>query len=249
MALGYTLLIPEKVAVEFRLAGLGSRIMAFLIDLFVMLLISFFIVLFSAIIARLGAYGFAGLSLYLTMLIILFGYHIAFEALWNGQTLGKRALGIRVKMTDGSPLTPGGAFARNILRLADMIPSTYTVGFIAIFFSEKSQRLGDLVANTIVVHETRNVEPVPISSPLSETEHPLEDLVGDLRGMTIEEYLAVKTLCDRFPQLPVRVQDRLSREVWQPIANRYHISSYRNIHPVYLMEAAVMKYARKNGLL
>jgi hypothetical protein len=77
----------------------------------------------------------------------------------------------------------------------------------------------------------------------------LEELVGDLRGMTLEEYLAVKTLCDRYPDLPVPVQQRFLREVWQPVANRLGIGSYADIHPVYLMEAAVMKYARKHGLL
>jgi hypothetical protein len=180
---------------------------------------------------------------------VVVGYHILLEAFWNGQTLGKKALGIRVRMADGSPVTPGAAFMRNVLRLGDFLPSFYTLGLMAMFFTEKSQRLGDVAANTIVVKERRNVDPIPLSSPLTEEQHPLEELVGDLRGMTIEEYLAVKTLCDRYPDLPREVQQKLVREVWLPVANRHGVGAYYDVHPVYLMEATVMKYARRNGLL
>lgn len=248
MPVEYAILTPEKVAVKYPLAGIGSRVGAYLIDTIAMGILIYAVSMLTLLIAFVSP-GMGMLVMAVLTLVIFLGYHILLEALWNGQTLGKKAFGIRVKMADGSPVTPGAAFLRNILRLGDMLPSFYTLGLMAMFFTEKSQRLGDLAANTIVVRERRNVDPVPLSTALTEAEHPLEELVGDLRGMTIEEYLAVKTLCDRYPDMPSNVQQKLLKEVWLPVANRHGIGSYMDVHPVYLMEATVMKYARRHGLL
>lgn len=244
----YAVLTPEKVAVKFPIAGIGSRVTAYVIDLIVMGVAFYAMAMLSTALAFVSP-GLGIFWLAVSTLLVFIGYHIVLEALWNGQTLGKKAMGIRVRMSDGSPVTPGAAFMRNVLRLGDFLPSFYTLGLMAMFFTEKGQRLGDIAADTIVVRERRNVGPVPVDSALTTTEHPLEHLVGDLRGMTVEEYLAVKTLCDRYPDLPAHVQQRFLSEVWQPVANRLGIGSYADIHPVYLMEATVMKYARKHGLL
>lgn len=248
MALEYTILTPEKVAIHYRLAGVGSRLGAYLID--VILIFAFGAILLNLIGALvLFSPGVAMFLMFVLVLALPTAYHMIFEALWNGQTLGKRAAGIRVRMADGSPITPGAALMRNLMRYVDILPGAYTVGILSMFFTERSQRLGDIVADTVVVHERKNVDTFTVNSPLTAVEHPLEHLVGDLRGMTMEEYLAVKTLCDRYPNLPVGVQARLISEVWQPVANRHQIPAYQGVHSVYLMEAVVMKYARKNGLL
>ncbi len=248
MALEYTILTPEKVAIHYRLAGVGSRLGAYLIDVVVITvacIIAINLIGAFAILSPSVAFFF----LFLLILALPVLYHILFEALWNGQTLGKKALSIRVRMSDGSPITPGAAFMRNLIRYVDMLPGSYTVGILSMFFTEKSQRLGDLVADTIVVHERKNTGVFSVNSPLTAVEHPLEHLIGELRGMTMEEYLAIKTLCDRYPNLPTNVQARLVSEIWQPIANRHQIPAYQGVHPVYLMEAVVMRFARRNGLL
>lgn len=245
----YSIVTPEKVAVEFRLAGIGSRIFAAFIDVIVM----FMLLMSGAFLSTTILPMSVGLGLLLFQLVVLFviaGYSILLESVWNGQTIGKKMMGIRVRMADGSPVTPGAAAIRSVLRLGDLLlPVLTALDIILLFLSARAQRLGDIAANTIVVHERRNVDAVPLSSGLSDFEHPLEELVGDLRGMTVEEYLAIKTLCDRFPELPPNVQARLLRDVWQPVANRYSIPTYSDVHPVYLMEAVVMKYARRHGLL
>lgn len=244
----YTVLTPEKTLVEYRIAGLGSRVFAYLIDL-VLLIAYMMLVTYAATVLAFLDPGAATLVAAVASLAVPFGYHWLFETFWNGQTPGKKALGLRVRMADGTPITPAAAFLRNALRIADMLPGTYTVGITAIFFTERSQRLGDLAAGTIVVHEGTNKDPVRLASGLTSEQHPLEHLLPDIRGLTLEEYLAVKTLCDRYPELPASVQQRMLKEVWMPVALRLKIPEYSNIHPVYIMEALVMKYAREKGFL
>ena len=111
-----------------------------------------------------------------------------------------------------------------------------------------SQRLGDLIADTVVVVERRGL-PLYHPAPHAAGIHAYESAVGDLRGMTSEEYLALRRLADRFPELPPRIQFQMIDDVWKPIADRRKIPSYPNIHPLLLIEATVMKYGRQKGLL
>jgi uncharacterized RDD family membrane protein YckC len=70
----------------------------------------------------------------------------------TGQTLGKRLLGIRVVNQDGSRVSFGASFIRNILRIVDALPVLYIVGLITVLATgERRQRVGDLAARTRVV--------------------------------------------------------------------------------------------------
>ncbi|MBX7135781.1 MAG: RDD family protein [Fimbriimonadaceae bacterium] len=241
----YAVLTPDKVVVTYRLAGLGSRIGAQLLDLLIVVAL----IAVTTIVVSIVLPG--GLSNLVASVVVVFGslaYFTLLEGLWNGQTLGKKAARVRVRMADGTPVTFAGAFYRNLLRPADALPIAYLVGFVAIFTNEKSQRIGDLAAGTVVVHEPRGLATFT-PAPYKYGEHPFEYLVGDLRGMTIEEYFAIKRLCDRFPELGFNVQEQMMREVWEPFVRRYDIPPIANVHPVYIMEAVVMKYGRQHDLL
>lgn len=178
----------------------------------------------------------------------IFIYFIAFESLWNGQTLGKRALGIQSRMADGTPLTVPAAFFRALMIPADYLPPFFLVGMMAMFSTPKSQRMGDLLANTVVVATATPIFRFT-AAPHKYGVHPFEDQMPNLRGMTSEEYIVLKRLCDRFPSLPDSVQTQLIAAVWNPLAEKYGIQSVSNVHPVYLMEAVVMKYSRIHDLL
>lgn len=241
MAHELAILSPEKALITYRLAGLGTRMMAHIVDL---LLWCVFIGVLSVVLT-LAHVPF--LIMPLTPLSLML-YFILLEGLWNGYTVGKRAMQIRVCMEDGRPVTFMAAVSRNMIRPADMLPGTYLLGIAAMFTNPRGQRLGDLFARTVVVHTTRALPrftPAPHVLGL----HPLEQHVGDLKGMTSDEYNALRRLCDRFPELPTNVQNRLMRDVWRPIAIRRHIKSLPNIHDIYVAEAVVMKYGRDHGLL
>ncbi len=247
MVLDIAILNPEKTILTYRLASLGVRIGAHLLDL---AFITFVLVVgtFAASIFSVVQPGLVTGLIMAGFVLGPFAYFILFEGLGNGQTLGKRLTGVRVRMADGTPITFGAALGRNLLRPADFLPSFYLVGLAAMFTNPRSQRLGDLVANTIVVYEKRTPGRL-VAAPHLAGIHAFEASIGELPGMTLEEYVTLRRYCDRFPELSKEVQDHLTESVWKPIANRRKVPELSQVHPIYLAEAAVMKYGRKNGLL
>jgi uncharacterized RDD family membrane protein YckC len=241
-------LSPEKTIITYRLSGIGSRILAHILDLFVIIATDYLVAMILIMVLSRIDPTVAVAAVMFCMVFSFFLYFILFEGFWNGQTLGKKALQIRVRMSDGLPITFPAAIARNLMRPADMFPGSYFMGLLSMFCTPKSQRLGDLIGNTVVTYERRAM-PYFTPAPHSAGIHAMESHVGDLRGMTIEEYNALRRFADRFPELPVSIQNQLVREVYQPIAAKRGITPVANVHPIFLAEAAVMKYGREHGLL
>lgn len=156
---------PEGVALRLPAAGPVPRALAWLIDLAIR-----FALVFIASIAF-GLLGSAGMGLYLVLLfLVLWGYPVAFEALWHGQTPGKRALGLRVVAADGAPVGWMASFLRNLMRTVDMLPFGYAFGLAASLADPWSRRLGDVVARTMVVHVAdrghgAGMPPAPAQAP------------------------------------------------------------------------------------
>jgi uncharacterized RDD family membrane protein YckC len=156
---------PEQVELEYTVAGVGSRFVAVLLD---MLMIGAFFVVEVVVLVVIGAASLAspaagklgeaaGKWLVAFMIFINFaifwGYFALFEAYWHGQTPGKRAMKLRVIKDSGRQITLFEALARNLLRVVDWMPSLYLVGVITMLCTKRNQRLGDLAAGTMVVHE------------------------------------------------------------------------------------------------
>jgi uncharacterized RDD family membrane protein YckC len=123
----------------------------------------------------------------LTYFVLTIGYGIALEWFWRGQTLGKRLLRLRVMDVQGLRLQPSQVIIRNLLRFVDSLPALYGLGGIACFISRRSQRLGDLAANTIVVRVPK------ISDP-------------DLEQLLAGKYNSLRD----YPHLAVRLRQRVS---------------------------------------
>src|SRR5205814_1923874 len=124
--------------------------------------------------------------------IIWTSYFIIFEWLWNGQTPGKRWLKLRVIREDGRPVTFWEAAVRNLLRTADMMPAPfYSIGLISVFVSLSDQRIGDMVAGTVVVREREAEAPAfsqvfasPVSDPALRRSFKPVDFVAELNSLT-----------------------------------------------------------------
>ena len=156
---------PEGVALRLPAAGPVPRAYAWLIDL----LIRFGLVLLSAtVFVMLGRFG-TGVYLVLLFLVV-WAYPVVFEAMWHGQTPGKRVMGLRVVSADGAPVGWMASFVRNLMRTVDMLPLGYAFGLASSLLDPWSRRLGDIVARTMVVHAPRRgdgaaLPPAPAFAP------------------------------------------------------------------------------------
>lgn len=106
-------------------------------------------------------------ALGLISFVILWGYFILFETVWNGQTPGKRVMKLRVIRVDGTPITLVEALIRNLARLIDFLPVTYGIGIVTMFINSQSRRLGDLAAGTLVVFDRSEITLESLRSPTS----------------------------------------------------------------------------------
>lgn len=151
------LLTAERVPLTLPVVGLGERGLAYAIDLSIIVACAFallFVYNFWGDIERdLGALSRLGwLLLVATGFLLVAGYDMVGDLVFAGQTPGKRLLGIRVVGEGGLAPDPLASFARNALRLLDVLPLGYGVGTVAVFLTG-AQRLGDLVAGTVVIRD------------------------------------------------------------------------------------------------
>ncbi|MGH2726480.1 MAG: RDD family protein [Actinomycetota bacterium] len=150
---------PEAVALSVDVAGLGSRMIAAMIDLLIQGATALGV---GFAFAGLGGV-FSGTWLTIVLIVLLFtifwGYYPLFEGLWGGTTPGKRAQRLRVVTIDGQPVTIGPVLVRNFLRIVDFIPGAYAVGVLTMLLTRRSQRLGDLAGGTMVIRERKAPEP------------------------------------------------------------------------------------------
>jgi uncharacterized RDD family membrane protein YckC len=148
------LVTPERIAFQYPLAGPFRRAVAYLIDLAIMGVLCV-LALLTSLAVSLGT--ISGLGLFLAAFFVLnFGYGASCEALFNGQTPGKRVVGIRVVSDQGVPITGAQAMLRNLLWAFDGLwPFAYLPAVACMLLTRRFQRLGDLAAGTMVVVEER----------------------------------------------------------------------------------------------
>lgn len=148
---------PEGVELQLRAAGPVARALAFVIDL---LLRGVILVLLSISLSIVGNFGM-GLFLIAVFMMEWF-YPVLFEVYRQGETPGKRMLGLRVLNDNGTPVGWGPSLVRNLLRAVDFLPSFYGFGLASMLLSRDFKRLGDHAAGTIVVYQDRGLRNVAI---------------------------------------------------------------------------------------
>lgn len=234
---------PEAVVFGYQVAGIGSRFMAALVDTIILslLLLTFFCGLGAAtsFTDRSGLGGWVVALVVLFVFALVWGYYIFFEMAWNGQSPGKRWVGLRVVRADGTPLTLVDCLVRNLVRVIDFLPLYYAVGLVTMFSNPQARRLGDYAAGTLVVKEgrgmtlasvqqtlgTRATSPVTPPSPgLSESDYQLIDnFLGrrhelrnrDQLALRIAAAIAAKLGLPQ-PSLPADAEELLARLTRQP---------------------------------
>lgn len=225
-----TIETPEQIALEYPLAGIGSRFMAFFYDTLIQVIITFLAILIMALVMPdLGRYWpsawnwvaavyvFVGFCLY-------WGYFAAFEALWNGQTPGKRKAGIRVIKDSGRPITAFEAISRNFMRVIDSMPGMYGVAVISIFVDKQSRRLGDMVAGTVVVHDKKEESAQPFMN-VSQNDMAATPLgsAAIAQKLTLQELDVIETFLNRRLDLPMTVREQSAKRIADAIAAKLEV--------------------------
>jgi uncharacterized RDD family membrane protein YckC len=242
---------PELVALEFPLAGIGSRFIAILIDY--LLQFAAFIVLMLVMLLFLPSmekFAAASAKWFVAMMIFIpfllqWGYFTLFEGLWHGQTPGKRVAKIRVIQQSGRAITIFESLSRNFVRAIDFLPTFYVVGSISIFVTSRNQRLGDLVAGTLVVHEGQSRDQPSLSTTRLFTEIAQQapatarviTMPADaLSRLNMADLQAIETFLDRRLDMALDVRQSLATRLVASTAARMNLPVLSTMHPETFLE-------------
>jgi uncharacterized RDD family membrane protein YckC len=208
----------EAVALDLRVARIGSRSVAAMIDAIVKLVALWLVVLlFGQLVVLDGAAAQA--ILLVVILAVTMGYPVAMETLWRGRTLGKAAMGLRVVRDDGGPIRFRHAFIRGLLAAVVELPgfTLFVAPIVTSLVNEHGKRLGDIAAGTLVIQErvpTRMMGAVPMPAPLAGWAATL-----DLTRVPNELALAARQFLDRANELAPQARDQMGASITHAIVS------------------------------
>ncbi len=237
---------PEHVMLDLEIAGVGSRLLAAVIDSAIVAAMMLTGVLLAAVLASYGLLPSGGGRAWVVAIAVGLGfavgngYFILFEGLRAGQTPGKRLVGIRVVRETGHPVTLGAATLRNLLRVADFLPPPYLLGLSLIAFHPRAKRLGDLVAGTVVVRD----RPAPAARPAKVTAP--QPSLGDA-PLDDDRFRLLARFATRAADLPQDVRDRIAATLAGRFADRQRPPGLEAAD--FLLDLHARELARRRGRL
>ena len=255
-----TIQTPEQVGFDYVLAGLGSRTAAFLMDTVIRWFI--FLAILAAVLLLLKLLPAINLSklatdpskpwlFWLIALAVLayslvdLGYFLFFEALWSGQTPGKRRQGIRVIRTNGQPIGWLESVIRNILRAIDLVAGLYPIGIVVVFLSRHNQRIGDYAAGTVGIVERKRSAPGDRKqghAPPLLTGPEIEWYVARLKPA---QYQVLRSFLERRDQMEQRPRHDLARLLFHQVFKQRPKSTRMNISYESFIEEIVALYEKR----
>ncbi|HVW08412.1 MAG TPA: RDD family protein [Bryobacteraceae bacterium] len=216
----HTIETPEQIGLDFAVAGVGSRFLAILIDTLIQTGIGIAVAI--AVFAMTFAIGPGGApSVWLLALaafgafLLLYGYFAIFEIIWNGQTPGKRIIGLRVIKDSGRPLTPAETIGRNLMRIVDQMPAMYAIGIVTMFLNSRNKRLGDLVAGSIVIRESKKDKEAPwLAAGTVQQQPPAPQPVSHgAHRISIDDLRLMDTFLNRRNEMEPDVRSRMASQI------------------------------------
>jgi len=208
------------VDMSLRLAGPGTRSLAFLIDWQIRLLVALALILLAALTRLLpgASKGSIAAAVWLISLIlaplIYFLYHPVLEVLMRGRTPGKRKAGARIVTVEGATPTTGSLLMRNVFRLIDCLPGFYVVGLGCCLLTEKRVRIGDLVAGTVLVLDE------------GDSSQALARLGAAMQrsALPLETVRLIQDLLDRWRELEQGPRNRLARDLLAKLDPQFDVT-------------------------
>jgi hypothetical protein len=179
--------------------------------------------------------------------LLQWGYFTLFEGLSHGQTPGKRVAKIRVIQQSGRAITIFESLSRNLVRVIDFLPTFYVVGTISIFVTKRNQRLGDLVAGTLVVHEGQTRDAAPLgntrlftqTAPQAPAAPRATIIPADaLSRLGLADLQAIEAFLERRLDMALDVRQSLAVRLVASTAARMNLRPAANMHPETFLEEA-----------
>ena len=216
----------EQVPLRVELAGLSSRVFAFMIDSALMGAAMGLVLLLTQLFSR--SFGdFTRTLMPLLMFLVFFGFHMIQEWRFQGRTFGKILLHIRVVRDNGQPIGFWEAFGRNLLRTVDVYVSG--IGLLCMLFSPSEKRFGDYLAGTLVIHDPPGaplrpvLAEVPASSSASDASaNAPAPLAGHL--LSLEETELLGTFLSRKSGMQADARAGLTADLCRVFSQRLHVS-------------------------
>jgi uncharacterized RDD family membrane protein YckC len=245
-----TIETPEQTSLDFTVAGIGSRFLALALDTLIQ---------FAAgvVVGIAGTFGLAataavapklalwtGAILIVFYFLLYFGYYALFEIIWNGQTIGKRVVGIRVVKDSGRPLTPAESIGRNLMRIVDWLPFLYAIGIVSAVLTKENKRLGDLVAGSLVVREAS----LASLKPVWQTEQPAAPPVASFYGganLTAQEFALIDSFLTRRSELDYDIRLRMADQIFYRLKPKLTLPPDNSLSTEGILEAVA--YERRSA--
>jgi len=189
----------QNVVIEYPASTVFERIVAGILDLFIVSILSwFFIYMASKLFGKFNVDQMGQIFLMLMPLVIMIMYHTLSEYLANGQSVGKKVLGIRVVRVDGQRAGMREAILRSIVLILDLVLSSGVLGILMISISRRQQRLGDMAANTVVI-KSSPPKPFRLKDIIKiKTTEDYEPTYPQVINFTEKDILQVKETLKRF---------------------------------------------------
>ncbi|HYN20100.1 MAG TPA: RDD family protein [Thermoanaerobaculia bacterium] len=217
-------LTPEHVPIRLSPAGLGSRFVALLVDIVIILGLASMVAWLFRLILSPGVSQAAATTI---SFVLFTGYPVYFELRHHGRTPGKRFFHLRVVDGHGLPITLEQSFVRNIVRVLDFAPIFYGVGGLVSLFDRDRRRLGDILADTVVVHERIPLRPqgqIRLERRFNALRSP-SALRRIRQRVSLEERELLLTLCMRAERLEASARYDLMEEVGSHYRERLDIDA------------------------
>jgi uncharacterized RDD family membrane protein YckC len=239
---------PEAVVLEFETASIGSRALAQLVDLGIRIGLFYGLAIFASLVGLSGGTTAVVVIMIVGTFLLVFGYPAVLEARWQGRTVGKRAVGLRVVTVEGAPVAFRHAAIRSMVAVVDFfIPPIAVVATCSVLLTPRSQRLGDLFAGTIVLREkTGAAFPVPVSFP------PLPGYEGyarslDVGGVTPEQYGVIRSFLLRVSQLAPEARAHIGTRLANEVAASMHHAPPPGVTPEAFLVSVAAAYQLRLG--
>ena len=243
-----TIVTPEAVVLDFETAGVGSRCIAKLIDVIIQLtglLVVSLILAFGV-----GASGAGGelatVLIAVTTFLILIGYPVISETLWNGKTVGKSVMGVRAVTREGAPIRFRHASIRGVIGIVEV----YAFGFIAVItaaLSRTNQRVGDMAGGTIVIRERTAVNHAVALTFYVPPGYESYAASLDVSGLDVHQYQLIRSFLTRVLQLSPDARLALALRLANPVALALDHDPPAGVGPELFLVCVASAYQQRHG--